>query len=136
MNDAAGDLLLDHFRTPYHRGALSSATHRAQAINPLCGDQIELQLRLSPTGLVELAFFRGQGCAVSQAAASVLCEQIEGVPADVLRRLLPEDILSQLGVQLSPIRQRCALLALEALTSMLAKLPDSGTTASAVGQTP
>lgn len=125
MADDGSDLLLDHFRTPYHRGALQNATHRAASVNPLCGDEVELQLLLSSNGTVELAYFRGRGCVVSQAAASALCERIEAASIDSLSRLQSGELLRSFGLQLSPVRERCALLPFEALSQILASLqPD------------
>ena len=119
MNAGTAEPLMDHLRSPYHRDRLRDATHAAQAVNPLCGDQVELQLRLSADGFVTAAYFLGQGCVVSQASASILCERIEGMSVSDLHTLIAESVLGMVGVQLSPIRQRCALLAFEALSKIL-----------------
>ncbi len=77
--------VLDHFEDPYHRGPLDSATHAHEADNPLCGDVIHIDLRLSDDGTIEEAWFDGKGCVISQASASMLIEKIEGKTLDEIR---------------------------------------------------
>ena len=81
--DIYQDHILDHFESPYHKGRLACPTCSHRDKNPLCGDVIELQLRLDADGRVAEAFFDGKGCAISQAAASILCQEIEGIQPDV-----------------------------------------------------
>lgn len=102
--------VLDHYEDPYHRGALTSATHAHQANNPLCGDVIHIDLRLSPEGKVEEAWFQGNGCVISQASASMLIEQIEGKTIDELKAFSADDMLQLFGPKLTPNRQKCCLL--------------------------
>lgn len=112
------DLILDHVRSPYHRGYLSHPTCSKVERNPLCGDQIELQLQIQ-SRRIHQAYFDGRGCAVSLAAASLLCEHLEGQLVEVAFALQPETMLALLQIPLSPTRQQCALLAFRALKAML-----------------
>ena len=114
------DLILDHIRLPYHRGHLTEPTCSRSERNPLCGDQIQLELQIQ-SGRIQQAYFDGRGCAVSLAAASILCEHLEGKHVEVAFALQPENLLDLLEIPLSPTRQRCALLAFRALKAMLAE---------------
>lgn len=109
------DDLLDHIESPYHKGRLERPTCVRTERNPLCGDQVQLQL-LIEDGRIRQAWFDGRGCTISQAAASMLCELVEGRPLISAQQLQPQDLLALLGVPLSPVRQHCALLALRALS--------------------
>jgi nitrogen fixation NifU-like protein len=111
--------LWDHVEAPSRRGPLVNVTHQGLAVNPLCGDEVEIQLRLGAERQIQQAAFTGRGCAVSQGAASLICERVEGVDVATVLALSSAQVLSWMGVTLSPIRQRCALLAFEALTQAL-----------------
>jgi nitrogen fixation NifU-like protein len=111
--------LWDHADSTDFRGTLAGATHESLAVNRLCGDEVRLQLRMGETGRVEAARFMARGCRVSQAAASLLCERIEGLGCEELEALKPQEVLGWNGVALSPIRQGCALTAFEALRRAL-----------------
>jgi nitrogen fixation NifU-like protein len=111
--------LWDHAESSDFRGTLAGATHEALAVNRLCGDEVRLQLWMDGTGRVEAARFTGRGCRVSQAAASLLCERIEGFRREELEALRPQEVLGWNGVLLSPVRQGCALTAFEALRRAL-----------------
>jgi nitrogen fixation NifU-like protein len=118
MTPDSDSLLLEHLASPYHRGRPSVATVSSCQTNPLCGDEVELLLVVHQ-GFVDQAYFDGKGCAVSQAAASVLCTTIEGCAVDELAGWTEAEFGQLLGVQLSPIRERCALLAFRALKCLL-----------------
>lgn len=102
--------VLDHYEDPYHRGPLDQATHAHEADNPLCGDVVHVDLKLSDDGKVEQAWFNGQGCVISQAAASMLMEEIEGKTVDELKAFSAEEMLELFGPKLTPNRQKCCLL--------------------------
>ncbi len=102
--------VLDHYEDPYHRGPLEGATHAHEADNPLCGDVIHVDLKLSPDGKIEEAWFDGEGCVISQASASMLMEKIEGKTLDDLRQFSAEEMLELFGPKLTPNRQKCCLL--------------------------
>lgn len=121
MNDPlAADLdhFLDHVESPYHRGLLDQPTHVRTERNAVCGDQISLQLEITD-GRILQAYFDGRGCTISQAAASILCEFVEGKPVALALNLRAEEMLELLHAPLTPMRQRCALLAFRALKAIL-----------------
>ena len=104
--------ILDHYKSPRNRGELDPNDATAEGQNPLCGDEITVDLRLTGDQRIEAVRFRGQGCAISQAAMSMLTEEIEGKPATEVAALGREDVIDLLGIQLSPVRLKCALLGL------------------------
>lgn len=111
--------VLDHFEQPYHRGNCPSATHRAEDDNPLCGDQIALELQIAPDGRICEAWFQGEGCCISQSAASMLVEAIEGKSRDEAQSVSANDMLTLFGPKLTPNRQKCCLLCWRVLQSAL-----------------
>ena len=102
--------VLDHYEDPYHRGHCEGATHRHEDDNPLCGDVIEVELRIDPDGRIEEAWFGGDGCCISQASASMFMEQIEGKTVEEVQQFTAQDMLELFGPRLTPNRQKCALL--------------------------
>jgi nitrogen fixation NifU-like protein len=111
--------VLDHFEQPYHRGACATATHRAADDNPLCGDQIALELEVDDAGRICQAWFQGDGCCISQAAASMLMESIEGKSRDEAQGMTADEMLRLFGPKLTPNRQKCCLLCWRVLQSAL-----------------
>lgn len=118
-----GDLyqehILDHYESPYHRGHCRQATHAHEDDNPLCGDVVRIELAVSPDDRVTEAYFSGDGCCISQAAASMLVEHVEGMSREQVRNLSAEDMLRLFGVKLTPNRQKCCLLCWRVLQSAL-----------------
>lgn len=114
MDDIYRQYILEHYREPRNHGALEHPDIHAADTNPLCGDRIEIDLNVADDRVTAVRF-RGRGCAISQASASMLTEKIEGATLEELRALRPQDILDMLGVEIGPARQRCALLALRVL---------------------
>ncbi len=112
-------VILDHSKHPRNCGLIDHPTHHGESKNPTCGDSLSLDL-LIQEDLISEVYFHGQGCAISQAAASLLSEVIKGKPVETALALGPDDILSLLGVELSPNRLKCALLSLETLKKTLA----------------
>jgi nitrogen fixation NifU-like protein len=106
--------ILDHYRNPRNYGELPDADVRAKDSNPLCGDVVELYLKVRDGEIVD-ARFRGKGCAISQASASMLTEKIKGMKLDEARNVSRDEVLSMLGIELSPVRLKCALLSLKVL---------------------
>ena len=104
--------ILDHYKSPRNRGELDPHDATAEGQNPLCGDEIAVDLRITDDQRIESIRFRGQGCAISQAAMSMLSEEIEGKPATEVAALGRENVVDLLGIQLSPVRLKCALLGL------------------------
>ena len=114
MDDLYRDYILEHYKHPRNSGVLEPADVSYSDNNPLCGDEISMTLRLSD-GRVTDVRFKGKGCAISQASASILTENIKGQTVDALRRLTSEQVIDDLGVQVTPARRKCALLGLKVL---------------------
>ncbi len=102
--------ILDHYEDPYHRGSCEHPTHVHEDDNPLCGDVIHVEMRISPDGRVQEAWFDGEGCCISQAAASMLMEEIEGKTVEEVREFKARDMLQLFRANLTPNRQKCCLL--------------------------
>lgn len=106
--------ILDHYRHPRNFGPLAGATHRAVRLNPLCGDEVTLELNVR-RGRVRAVGFQGRGCAISMAATSLLTVAADGKSVAAIGRLTPAAVLTLLGVPISPARHQCALLSFQAL---------------------
>ncbi len=106
--------ILEHYKHPRHRGTLESPDISYEDANPLCGDRLRMDLNVKD-GRIESVRFSGVGCSISQAAASMLCERIEGMAVEDVKKLGREDMLEMLGIELGPVRLKCALLALKTL---------------------
>jgi nitrogen fixation protein NifU and related proteins len=115
--DIYEDHVLDHYEDPYHRGALPNHTHSDEGKNPLCGDVINIDLRLTPDGTIAEAWFDGQGCVISQASASMLVEKMEGKTIEEVRNFTAQEMLDLFGPRLTPNRQKCCLLSWRVLQS-------------------
>lgn len=102
--------ILEHYEEPYHRGPLAGATHRHEDDNPLCGDVVSIDLALDPHGKICDIYFNGDGCCISQAAASMLVEHFDQKSLDDVRQFTAEDMLRLFGAKLTPNRQKCCLL--------------------------
>ena len=102
--------ILEHYECPYHRGRCPHATHVHEDDNPLCGDVVRLELEVDPQEQIRSAYFDGDGCCISQAAASMLVERIDGRPVAEAQKLTAEDMLQLFGARLTPNRQKCCLL--------------------------
>ena len=123
-DDLYDDYILDHFESPYHRGHLDQATIADSDENPLCGDHVDLQLRIDDQNRVAEAWFEGHGCAISQAAASILSKEIEGKTLDELREFKAQDMLNLLRVRLTASRQKCGLLSFRILKTIIYTLDE------------
>ena len=115
MSSVYSEIILDYYRHPRNKGSLSHPQIKAKDSNPLCGDIIEMQLELDGNTTVKDIKFNGQGCAISQASASMLTELVKGKKLDEVRSISKEEILSLIGGQLSAVRLKCALLSLKVL---------------------
>ena len=102
--------VMDHYEDPYHRGRCDGATHMHEDDNPLCGDVVQVELRVDRDGRIEEAWFDGEGCCISQASASMLVEEIEGKTVEELKDFSAEDMLKLFEAKLTPNRQKCCLL--------------------------
>jgi nitrogen fixation NifU-like protein len=112
------DRILDHFEQPFHRGACAGCTHAHQDDNPLCGDVVRVELAVRD-GRIQQAWFGGDGCCISQAAASMLMQTIEGKSLAEVQKFSGEDMLRLFGARLTPNRQKCCLLSWRVLQSAL-----------------
>lgn len=106
--------ILDHYQAPRNFGTLEHPEISAEDANPLCGDKIRIDLRIKD-GVVADVKFSGTGCAISQAAASMLTEEIRGKSLEEVKRIGKDEVLDMLGIELGPVRLKCALLALKTL---------------------
>jgi nitrogen fixation protein NifU and related proteins len=121
MDDLYRDEILEHYRNPHNFGTLDAPDASSEGANPLCGDRITLMLGISDGGVIEEVAFTGRGCAISQASASMLTDEIKGKPLDEIARLGRQDVLDSLGVEISPARLKCALLSLQTLREALSE---------------
>jgi nitrogen fixation NifU-like protein len=113
------EYILDHYRNPRNYGTLEQPDAHAEDSNPLCGDQLAIDLQIEGDRVTAVRF-RGRGCAISQASASMLSEMIEGQPVADVVKLGKDDILEALGIPISPARTKCAFLCLRVLHRGLA----------------
>lgn len=108
------EIILDHYRNPHHHGRLDPADISHEETNPLCGDEIRIDVRITDGVISEIAF-GGRGCAVSQASASILTDMVVGMPVLDAIALSREELLDELGIPVSPARMKCATLGLKTL---------------------
>jgi nitrogen fixation NifU-like protein len=111
-SDIYKDIILDYYRNPRNFGDLPNPDVRAKDSNPLCGDIIEMQLKIND-GRIEDVRFKGKGCAISQASASMLTEVMKGKTLDEIKAMSKTDVLNLLGIDPGPTRIKCALLGLK-----------------------
>lgn len=113
------EYILDHYRNPRNYGTLEHPDIHMEDSNPLCGDQLMMDLKVKDGHVTEVRF-HGRGCAISQASASMLSEMIEGKPVEDVVALGKDDVLDALGISISPARTKCAFLSLRVLHRGLA----------------
>lgn len=115
MDDLYREQIIDRYKNPRHKGELDPHDYSYEDDNPLCGDRIRIDVRVDGDGKVTEAAFSGVGCAISQASADLLIESVVGKSLDEVKRLSKDDILERLGIELGPVRMKCALLSLKVL---------------------
>jgi nitrogen fixation NifU-like protein len=115
MEDLYRENILDHYQNPRNYGTLDEPDISYEDDNPLCGDVIRIDLQLDDENRITEVGFTGEGCAISQASASMLTEEILGKTLDEVKQFSKEDLLDLLGIQLGPVRIKCALLSLKVL---------------------
>jgi nitrogen fixation NifU-like protein len=125
MDDLYREVIIEHYKNPTYRGKLDPHDISFADNNPLCGDQIQIDLRVGEDGRVSEARFDGHGCAISQASADLLVESIIGKPVEEIKKLGKEHILDMLGIELGPVRLKCALLSLKVLKAGVYGLGES-----------
>jgi len=115
MDDLYRELIIDRYKNPFHKGELEPNDISFEDDNPLCGDHIRIDIRVNADGHVAEAVFNGKGCAISQASADLLVESIQGKSLEEIKEISKEDVLEMLGIELGPVRLKCALLSLKVL---------------------
>ncbi len=115
MDDLYRELIIDRYKNPHFRGTLDPHDITFEDDNPLCGDHIRIDLRIDGDNRVSEVAFDGHGCAISQATADLLAESVVGKTVDDVKKISKQDILDMLGIELGPVRLKCALLSLKVL---------------------
>lgn len=115
MDDMYREQIIDRYKHPLMKGTLEPNDYSYEDDNPFCGDRIRIDMRVDEKDIVTEAAFSGTGCAISQASADLLMESIVGKSLDEVKALTKEDILDLLGIELGPVRIKCALLSLKVL---------------------
>ena len=118
MDDLYRDYILEHYRQPHNFRVLDVPSATYEGANPLCGDRITMQLAVSD-GVVSDVGFTGRGCAISQASASLLTDEIKGKPVADVAGFAATDLLDLLGIEISPARLKCAMLSFDSLQHLL-----------------
>ena len=116
MDNLYRDFILEHYRNPHNQGVLEPHDLHFADSNPTCGDEMSMTLRLDGAGqrVADVAF-TGRGCAISQASASILTDELRGMTLDQLREMDPREVVENLGVPIGPARLKCALLSYKVL---------------------
>ena len=110
------EVILDHYKNPRGHGVLDDPDARAEGLNPLCGDEVTMSVKFAEDGeTIADVGFEGRGCAISQAATSMLTELVKGRTATEVAELPKEELLDEIGIPLTPVRLKCAILGLGVL---------------------
>jgi nitrogen fixation NifU-like protein len=116
FEDMYREVILDHYKNPRGYGVIEEADAHAKGQNPLCGDEVSISVKFGEDGeTIDDIRFEGRGCAISQAATSMLTEIVKGRTATQVAELPKEELLEEIGIQLTPIRLKCAILGLGVL---------------------
>ena len=113
-DDIYREEILEHSQNPRQHGTLEHPDYTYEDANPLCGDRIRVDVKVEDGHIADVRF-SGQGCAISQAAASMLCEKVMGMELEQVKSISRDDVLELLGIELGPVRLKCALLGLKTL---------------------
>jgi nitrogen fixation protein NifU and related proteins len=116
VEDLYREVILDHYKNPRGHGVIEDADAQAEGLNPLCGDEVAIYVAFGEDGeTIDEVKFSGRGCAISQAATSMLMEMVQGRSATEIGELSKDELLEEIGIPLTPIRLKCALLGLGVL---------------------
>jgi nitrogen fixation NifU-like protein len=107
------EYILEHYKHPHNHGSLEHADMEAHDLNPLCGDELTFQIALDEQGVVKEVAFDGHGCAISQASASMLSDELRGLTTEELLKMDRQTVLDLLGIDISATRMKCAMLSLK-----------------------
>jgi len=136
MEDLYREVILDHYKNPRGHGVIEDADAHADGLNPLCGDEVSIYVQFGEDGeTIDEVKFSGRGCAISQAATSMLTDIVKGRTAQEVSTMPKEELLDEIGIPLTPVRLKCALLGLGVLKVALHRakgtpLPDEWGTSS------
>ena len=125
MDDLYRELIVDHYKNPSHKGKLEKSDFSFADENPLCGDYLQIQLEVDENQKVVNAKFDGHGCAISISAVDLLLESIIDKSIEDLKKIKNQDVLNLLGIELSPVRLKCALLSLKVLKAAIYELQET-----------
>ena len=125
MDDLYRELIVDHYKNPRFKGKLEKSDFSFADENPLCGDYLQIQLEVDENQKVVNAKFDGHGCAISISAVDLLLESIIGKSIEDLKKIKNQDVLNLLGIELSPVRLKCALLSLKVLKAAIYELRET-----------
>jgi len=125
MDDLYREIIIEHYKNPSYKGELNPNDISFEDENPLCGDHIRIDLRVDENEKVTEAAFSGHGCAISQASADLLLESVIGKSLQEVKTLTKQDVLDLLGIELGPVRLKCALLSLKVLKAGVYGLGES-----------
>ena len=114
------EVILDHYKNPHGHGVMENADAEAEGQNPLCGDEVAIQLVFDGDTIADVKF-AGRGCAISQAATSMLTDMVQGRTATNVAALDKDELLAEIGIPLTPVRLKCAMLGLTTLKIALHK---------------
>jgi nitrogen fixation NifU-like protein len=126
MDDLYREVIIEHYKNPSYRGQLDPHDISFADDNPLCGDHIQIDLRVDTHGTITDARFDGHGCAISQASADLLMESIVGKTVETVKTMGKQHVLDMLGIDLGPVRLKCALLSLKVLKAGVYGLGEAG----------
>ena len=116
------EVILDHYKNPRGHGVIAEADAEAEGQNPLCGDEVSIYVRFGEdSDTIDEVKFSGRGCAISQAATSMLTEMVQGRKASEVAELDKDELLEEIGIPLTPVRLKCAILGLGVLKLALHK---------------
>ncbi len=118
MDDLYRDYILEHYRRPHNFGVLDAPSASYEGANPLCGDRITMQIAVADGQVTGIAF-TGRGCAISQASASLLTDEVRGKAVEDVAKIGAADLLELLGIEISPARLKCAMLSFDSLQHLL-----------------
>ena len=125
MDDLYREVIIERYKNPTYRGELDPHDISFEDENPLCGDHIKIDLRVDDNEIVTEAAFSGHGCAISQASADLLLEYVIGKSVDEIKKMKKEALLDLLGIELGPVRLKCALLPLKIIKAGVYGLGES-----------
>ena len=119
MDDLYREIIIDRYKNPHYRGELNPNDYTYEDDNPLCGDHIRIDIRVDDNDVISEAVFDGKGCSISQASADLVIESIIGKTIEEVKKMGKDDVLDLLGIELGPVRLKCALLSLKVLKAGL-----------------